>query len=342
MQTPPNDAPEKPKASSFQIYSLAKVAEHKERDSNMIQAIPIEQMLLGEGGIGSNPTAIEVGGTDADGRHYNTATMTDRAISADWLPQSGGYQMTAPDVRKGERVLLWRMADSETIYWSALGFDNHLRRGETVVMMFSATEEEVENPDEFQLNHENAYVLTVSTHDGHFTLTTSKQMDEPTAWAIQLNTKEGKFLVTEENGNEVEIDGVNSYLNLLNADKSQIELDRRDIRMFCEDNFSLKAGKTVHIETQKFTIKCDTYQLDASSSIKMTTQTFDVNTNTLTVTSQSNQFNTPASTFSGTITCAGLTAPKASIGGVTIENGRINCTALTASSTVTAPNLRYT
>lgn len=333
-----------PPSSQLHIYSLGKAAVNKELGESLLRVIPLEYTILADGELTSKLTEVEVDGVDSTGTHYSTSATTDNAIEADWLPMDGGYQQTAPDVRRDERVLIWRFGDSNRFFWTPLGLDNHLRKLETVTLMFSGTQDEAEE----EMSPDNSYVFTVSTHEGHITLTTSVANEELTRWALQFNTREGRFILTEENGNEFFIDAANSYISLTNADHSKIELDRRDIRIHCDDHFLLEAGQSITMRTKTFKIECETYELVASQSIRMQTQSFDIETGTFQLQSDSSTFNTPNSTFSGNVSVGGnlgvtgdftSSGSSANIAGVSISSGTINCQTVNASVRVNAPNI---
>jgi len=230
--------------SKLHIYSLGKAAVNKERSSNKLIIVPLEHMLMVDGEISINSTNVDVTGTDGLGQTYATSMTTDYTIEADWLPLSpGGYQQTAPDIRRDERVLIWRFADSNNFFWTETGLDNHLRKLETVCQMYSDTTDE----EDQVLNPNNSYVYTLSTHEGHVTFTTANTNGEPTRWAFQLNTKDGTFLLTEDNKNEVFIDAVNTYILITNADKSMMEFDKEDIRITCNRDLTITCGRDMEV-----------------------------------------------------------------------------------------------
>jgi len=302
--------------SSFKIYSLGKVAENKVRSENKIKVTPFEPLNMLDGEIKSNPEQLEVEGTDAAGEQYTSSITTDNTLEADWWPFSPGNQATAPDVRRGETVLLWRLGDSNEFYWMALGLDNDLRKLETVVMMYSATQDEAEET----LTADNSYVLTVSSHDKLLSLSTSKANGEYTRWNAQFNLADGRFIITEDNGHEISIDVPERQIVLLNPDMSRIVIDKTNIDMYCDDDFSMTAGKTISLE-------CKDYKLNA--------QTVTVNANNVTYKSNSVMMDTPTMEVTGEL----KTGNKASIGGLTIENGVIKCTGIESTGPVRAPNI---
>lgn len=318
----------------LRIYSLGTVAENKKRSESTIQVIPVESLPLLDGEVRSDPQLMESEGTDSEGNHYVATSTLDNALEADWLPLSEGHRMNAPDVRRGERVLLWRFADAPELYWTPMGLDNHLRKLETATFMFSATTDEAEE----ELNADNSYTLTVSSHEGHITLTTTTANEELTKWAMQINTKEGRFLLTEENGNEIEIDAANALIGLTNADQSKVLLDRTNIYVECTDGLYVKTGKTVQVNTQTVLIECKDITINCTD-YKLNATSVAVDASTIDVTSNTNTFNSPQSTFSGAVKCATIDCGSAKIGGISIEGGQIQCSGITSSGPVRAPNI---
>jgi hypothetical protein len=310
-------------SGELRIYKLGEVAENKKRSENTIRVVPIESMSMLDGEIKSNPTVVESEGTDADGKQYVASATLDNTFEADWLPLSGGYQMTAPDVRRGEMVILWRFADSPTIYWTPMGLNNNLRKLETVTFMFSATADESEE----EQTADNSYCLTLSSHDKIISLTTSKANEEHTSWALQLNLADGRFIVTEENGNEISIDVPNTQILLINADKSSVLLDKQDIDIYCENAYTLIAENSVAIETKDYSLKCESYTVKASTM----TSTAD----SVTYKASNVTMDTPTMKVTGSLE----TGPNANIGGIQISNGKIQCAGIDSTGPVNAPNI---
>jgi len=326
-------------ASKLTIYSLGKVATNKALDSDEIEVIPIEHLLLIDGNIGSNLTTTTVTGTDADWQAYGSAMTTDNVIKARWLPLDNGYQQTSPDVRRDERVLLWRFGDSNDFYWTSLGLDNHLRRLETVVHMYSDTKDE----KQMALTQDNSYVHTISTHEGHVTFTTSNENGEPTRWLFQLNTKEGTFLIAEDNGNEVFIDAVNTYISVLNADKSWLELDKVDIRMTCENDMLLKCGNDMTIDVgNDMTITVGNNQtFNIGNNVDGTVgsnYTLNVSSN-YSLTASDVSVSSPNSSFSGNVSIGGnlSTSGNATTGGNIQAGGIVQAAQVTSAAPMKAP-----
>lgn len=310
MNDPSTSEVSRPTSSEFRIHGLGKVAENKKPSSTTIMVVPIDKLTMLDGEIKSNPTVVESEGTDADGKPYVSSATVDNTYEADWLPFSGGYQMTAPDVRRGERVLLWRMADSEDIYWTPLGLDNDLRKLETVVTMLSATADESDT----EQTADNSYCFTASSHEKILSLSTSKANGEPTSWAIQLNTGTGTLIVTEDDGHEISINVPEKQILLINADKSAVVIDKQDISFICDNDLDMTAANSVTVNTKRM----------------------NINAQQVNVKSEKVNVDTPEMIVTGKLT----TGSEASIGGVTFSNGTMKCQGITSSGPVTAPNIR--
>jgi hypothetical protein len=320
----------------FKFFSLGTVAENKKLDSHTIRVTPIEQLQMLDGEIKSDPTTQEVEGKDSDGKSYTATTITDNAIEADWFPLDAGDRMTSPDVRRGERVLIWRYGDSDDYYWTPTGLDNHLRKLETVVHMYSATADESVT----ELTADNAYVVSVSTHKKAITITTSTANGEPTKWCLQLNTADGRLMFTEDGGNTVEIDAKNSLIELLNADKSRMSLDKTNIYVYADDGLFIETGKSVEIKTQTVKIDCKDYTLNCTNHTVNSTTT-KIATTTATISGTTITLDAPTSKITGNLAVTGslTTGPQASIGGLTIADGMIQCQGIVSTGPVRAPNI---
>lgn len=226
-------------ASCFKSVSLGIVAENKKLSSKEILVTPIEELSMSDGEIRSNPETLEASGVDATGKAFNSSVAVDSVIEATWVPFLSN-RVTAPDVRRGERVRIWRSGDSDKYYWSTMGLDDNLRKLETVVFAFSATKDESQT----ELNLDNCYYFEVSTHNKSITLQTSTVNGEPFSYTVQINAAEGAFLVEDDIGNSFELDSSENRLTLENADQSVVELNKGKISLTANEEVSITVGGT--------------------------------------------------------------------------------------------------
>lgn len=231
---PQNKSPED--SSGFRIYSIGRAAENKPLSSHELEIMPIEKLGYSDGEINETHTTQTAKGVDADGNTYETKVSSSNAIKATWLP-IGSNRSTAPDVRRGERVLIWQYGTVDQYYWTAMGLDDTLRRLETVVYVFSGTKDESVK----KLTPDNSYYIEVSTHTKQVTLSTSKANGEPFGYIMQLNTDQGVFTLTDDEGNYIQLDSKERVIKAANTDQCSLELNKRNLSINVPDTFTLDA-----------------------------------------------------------------------------------------------------
>lgn len=228
--------------SKFKVYSMGIVAEPKVLNSKIILVTPLETMPFYGGEIRSDPAAIKDDFVDKDGKPYAVEVLSDFAIKAEWLPINDGNRVTPPDVRRGERVILYRYADNDKFYWQSLGADTGKRRLETVLWRFSATTDESVTV----LDDSNSYWLEISTHKQSITLQTSKANGEVVSFGVSLNGKDGRATIKDDRGNHFFIDSLANYVEFGNGSGSFVALDKMKAL--------ISADKEVMIKTKSFIV----------------------------------------------------------------------------------------
>jgi hypothetical protein len=315
--------------SALRIWSKGVAASNKALNTDELSVIPYEVTPTLDGELDDSISEQVMEGKDAFGVSYSVKVQTSAAIVAKWLP-FGDRSTTAPDIRRGERVVIYRFADSNDYYWVDEGLDRHLRRLETIIYRVAATPEDLKS-ETVELTEDNCYFLTISTHEGLISFTTSKANGEPYAWTFQFDTKNGVWTVGDDSGNYIQINPNEPLIHLQNANGTFVKLNRENIEGYAPQNIDLKA-------VQQILMQCQSFTLTADDSATINTPTLQCNVD------QSN-FTGNVSvggdvSVAGNVTVAGtISSKKASIGGVTIENGVMQCKSITASSPIQAPNV---
>jgi hypothetical protein len=222
------------------------VAEHKVKEVSSILVTPVEFLGYFDGEIKQDPDFMEIKGKDVDGKEYEKRLETDNVYHAEWL-QLASNRATAPDVRKGERVMIWKHSDANKYYWQCLGMDDNLRKQETILLEISAKSAD----DDHTLTKDNTYFLEISSHNKMITFSTSQDMGEPFAYIGQLNTGEGYFHLHDDVGNEILLDSTNTHIKLYNKDTTLVELNKKDINMYAPKDINGLADERVMIEAGK-------------------------------------------------------------------------------------------
>lgn len=229
------------------MYARGLVAENKPRNTNDIEVVPIEVFPQAEGELKSNKEELTHQGIDADGNTYQVKVTSTTTITCKWIPW-GSNRTTAPDVRRGERVMIWRYADTGLYFWTELGLDDHLRRLETIILRISALPDGLSDE---ALSLENSYYISLSSHDKLLELVTSKANGEPFAYKIQLNTGDGVFLVTDDIDNYIQLDSAEKIITLENADKCKVELNKKDLNIVVPRDLNVEVGRNVNVSVGK-------------------------------------------------------------------------------------------
>lgn len=296
-----------PGMTQLQMYSIGVVAANKTLTSKHIEVTPIEESPMLEGEITDNEEAYEAKGESPDGEAFQTELKTTASIRALWLPFGDTNRMTSPNVRRGERVAIYRFGDADEYFWTTLTQHHTLRRLETVVWAFSNnSKENIENDSTC------TYYFEVSTHTKRITLHTAKNDGEFCEYTFQINAKDGNFTFEDDIGNFVFLDSKEKQIKLRNVDESYIDINKRIITIHSLDKIIMK---TKHLE------------IDAGSSITTKTQTFSESTSTYTMqasnyTTSTNGYkiNAPTVNFSANID-AGGTVKGSTISGGSYQGG---------------------
>lgn len=327
-------------ASLLHIYTLGTVAINKPLDSKDIEFTPNEDMLFMDGELTDNASEETSKGTNAAGQAYEKSLTTTSTMKATWLPLGDANRRTAPDVRRGEIVVIYQYGDADKYYWTTLNNDLKLRKRETVIYAWSnvVNEEESERAD-------NTYFVEVSTHGKYIHVHTSKNDGEPFAYDIQLNTKEGFFQITDDVGNLLEIDSRNTKITMFNIDQSYVILDKQVITANALDTINLIAGKNVNIKAGS------QINIEAGSRLFETAPSIVTESNS-TVNNVPTTTNTGTQTTVGTTTTGGLMSVPTggstggfsatgdgTINGSVVINGQVTAQVGNFPGGVNAPNV---
>lgn len=254
--------------SGYYIYSIGIVAQNKHLDSDFVQILPIEVTPYVDGELDSNPEKMDAEGKDKYGEDYKVTINKDEAVTAEWLRISHTNRRTSPDVRRGERVLLYRHSDSERLYWDSMGMDDHLRRLETVIYSWSATPREEDDATLPQ----HSYSLEICTHTKQVTFMTEKDPSEggggdgePYKYTFQFNTGYGSVVLTDHVGNFFELDSPETCWTIYNIRGTYTRWDKDDIIAFAPGEINAEAIKRIFMKCGSSTIEMLPSEINVNS-----------------------------------------------------------------------------
>jgi hypothetical protein len=264
-------------------------------------------------------------------------------ITANWFNQNSN-RLTPPDIMAGERVLILRQGNSTNYYWEPLDIDNHLRQTERIVIAISNTNRG-DRADKV-LTKDNCYFIELDTVNKHLTVTTNKNDGEPFAYELKLNTLAGFLRLKDDVGNHVLMDSANTHIQLINKDKTEYSLNKKDIYEYCEGNHTRivkgnlleeVSGTRTRKVTKDETIEAANYQYTSKGNYN--------------VKSSVNNFDTPVSNFNGQVVAASVSfgpgkgapgaaassgGPTVNISGETVMDGNLTSTGTIEASKVKA------
>ena len=250
--------------SVFRVVSTGQVLENLKIGERVISVKLIEHDPFTDGETKEVAESLEVEGEDDSGNAYSLSVLASNSVEATWLPLGKTNHKVAPNVRRGERVQIWQSGDEDAYYWTELGLDHDLRRGETVVLAFS---NRFDNEDDAPLTMDDCYFIEVSTHLGHFLLQTSKSNSEEFKYRVELSTKQSQFVVEDDQQNHILMDSKNKLLRLHNSDGSFLELNKKNISIYAQDSISAVAKRTIAMQAKTVNIKADNCNIDAETLV---------------------------------------------------------------------------
>lgn len=234
-----DDASSEAAGSKFYAWSIGHVAANKERGSLTIEVTPTEKQSLMDGELTDNVTELEVAGTRPDGSSYASKATVGQTIQAIWLPGMDPNRITAPDVRRGMQVMLYKFGDGKEVFWMTLRSAAKLFRLETATYVWNADPNNASDPAK-----RNCYLFEVSSHDKHLMLFTSKTNGEQCEWEIVLNGGTGQAYIGNDNGEHVLIDATEQIVELRNSMDTVIQLNKGDIYLKCSGDLIEEIGGT--------------------------------------------------------------------------------------------------
>jgi len=330
--------------TKLQIYGIGVVAANKILSSKNIEVTPIEDLPFLDGEITDNVTTLNTKGKTSSGSSYETSIDVTATINAEWLPICISNRVTAPDVRRGEKVIIYRYGETDKYYWTTLEYDMKLRKLETVIFAFSNTQEESKDGQS-----DTTYFFEVSTHKKLVTFHTSKSDGEPYTYTFQLNTADGNFVFQDDIGNFISLDSKNIRIEAKNADGTWIDMDRKDIKMYAPDSIyfeaeksiNLKAGESINHQTKHITTKAD----DTINTVPSTRTTGNVKVNQnltvdmVTTTSGLSSISAPGANTRGPISGSQVDVDNLTVSGNANVAGVASVGKLVSQQDISAPNV---
>ena len=185
-------------SSNFHFYSQGIVVTDKVAESDVIRVYPSEVLRNETGDITEERKTLQTKVPTQNGLPSNAVVNKGKVIEAKWIPLSDSNRMTAPDVVKGESVILYRFADMQDIYWTTIYREPHLRRLEKVCYMYG----NLSKPGK-PFDKSSSWWVEFDTKQKKLQVHLSNSDGEPVVYDLLFDTKNGLFVVKDDKGQSV-------------------------------------------------------------------------------------------------------------------------------------------
>lgn len=263
-------------SSGYILYGIGRAAADLVYGQDTLKVIDIEKLPNLHGKLSDKTTTVTSNSTDTAGKTHAAKVNVGAGIPCKWINYFGN-RLLPPDIRQGERVLIYRYGDSKDYFWCPTNLDESYRTTEHLILGVSNRKKKGGG----KLNRDNTYFLELNTHNKTINIQTSKSNGEKFKYNFTIDANKGNVRIGDDVGNEVYLDSANTLVQLKNKDSTTFSLDKKNFNLSCGGDYTATV-------TNGYNVTCASY----------------------TVNSETNTFNTPMSTFSGAIVAQSL-----SIGG---------------------------
>ena len=234
--------------SGLRFYGIGIVAENKPRNGDFIMVSPVEKVTSSKGRLAETEHVYEVESLDVNGIVSKEKVTGQSIIKAKWMPLSEGNRQTAPDVREGESVRLWKYGNSSEYYWQTMYREPSIRRLETVLYCYGNLPS-----GNTPWDKDSSYWHEVSTHDQHLWWKTTQSNGEAYSYDIKLDTRNSNYTVHDNVGNIFLLDSQNTLIRMINADGSFVELDKQRYHGQAKEHMTHESDD-IHMKTPLFIV----------------------------------------------------------------------------------------
>ena len=195
--------------------------------------------------------------TQAHARIKNNVYMGDiteaNYITCTYRDDTADHDAFPPDIRKGEQVRVYKLADSEQFYWASCGRTEGNRRTETHRIAISDTLE-----NDGVLDDNNSYYLEMDTRRSHsITLTTNKADDEVYKYQLKIDADKHQVYLGDDAGNGLLIQSDIPSITITNKSGATMQVTDRNMDMTCKgDQNTYIQGNVIQEIDKSFHIKC--------------------------------------------------------------------------------------
>ena len=229
--------------SQLHIYATAIVAEDKKLGTNDILCFPIEQMAGHSGDLLEKKKMKGMANDESMGLSQANIEK-EVTLTAQWINVGSSNRVTAPDVKKGETVSLYRYGGTDKYYWTTMFSETDVRRQEAVLMLYGNEKEHGKASGK-----ENSYWTLIDTVNKKVQLHMSNNDGEVTTYDIILDGKAGTVELIDGKKNQILLE---SKSNTLTIKVPNVMIKSKNVTVDSGAT-TFKGGSVTFESTTKFT-----------------------------------------------------------------------------------------
>lgn len=197
-------------------YCVGIVAIDMEVNSREAEIFPLEKLPNVEGEF-TEPEKIEGEYEDDLKKKHSYTLEKSNTLTAKWLPIGWHNRLTAPNMCKGEYVMLYKYAGEDSYFWIPLFTETHLRKKESVMHFYSNKAKIMEQDDENLAKR--GYFTLIDTLGQIVHLHTDKDEDaeedpEKAGYDVSFSGMEGHFLLQDTEENSFKLSSVEGHMDI--------------------------------------------------------------------------------------------------------------------------------
>ncbi|EPU3829036.1 hypothetical protein ACVWU4_001017 [Campylobacter coli] len=234
--------------SKFYLYTIGEVARDKLLSSYQIEVFPSEILpntTIDPATVNSNVVNV----SDMYGGISSINVDKTRTINCEWLPIGDSNRATPPDVVAGEKVFVYRYADTDMYFWTTTYFEVDLRKHETVTWLYSNKQEK----SDISTATKNVYRFVVDTLHKFVEMFTNNNDGEYTTYSVKVNTKDGIITIVDGKQNTFTLESqkdtltidLKNELNIITTNK--VNIKTTDINIEASNDINIKAGNNFNL-----------------------------------------------------------------------------------------------
>ena len=237
--------------SQLYLYSIGIVAEDRKESSTRVKVYPTE-FAYGISGDLDADEDIKEQLQNNEGEHQSISFKTQNYIEADWLSW-GGNRVTAPDVRKGETVLIWRFGGTDQYYWMPRAYEPDLRTTEKAIYYYSNQKKANGSP-----KLEDSYNFIVDSINKTVSMHTPTNNGEKVGFDVAFDTENGILTIQDSRENTIILKSQEDTLTITTKKKVIMETEEMEVKSkklaWESEELTFKADKTT-FNTEKVSFK---------------------------------------------------------------------------------------